>query len=58
MSMSLGGPEFREAVPISEARHPAAPIEPDERGPTDVDRRRSRRCPRHRTTTRCGPGGV
>src|SRR5215208_4411114 len=31
---------------------------PDERGPTDVDRRRSRRCPRHRTTTRRGPGGV
>jgi hypothetical protein len=32
MTMSLdgfiAGPRFREAVPVSEVRHPAAPIEP------------------------------
>ena len=36
MSMSLdgyiAGPKFREAVPVSEARHPAAPIEPRRKG--------------------------
>ncbi len=49
MSMSLdgynAGPKFREAVPVSEVRHLAAPIEPDERCPTNVDRHRPRRCP-------------
>jgi hypothetical protein len=64
ISMSLdgyiAGPKFARLYRSQKCGTWPRRSSPDERGPTNVDYHRSRRCPRprHRTTTRRGPSGV